>query len=1252
MNAKKAIVERWKQFGKNTSMRALPKQAEQLIARTSKTASRILVIANAQADRGDHEIAIETLRTGLTRFPGNLDLEYRIAFLLEKSGSLNDAKEIYLRQASNPRANRQAPYRLAVTLHRLGQVDEALSWVLNYCSRHPHDARANQLAYKLASNEPLWRRYEILSSAASRLEADAEWQTKTIALAYNMKRFEDCISRYRIIAGRAKRRTVAQVVASLMHLDRIDDAWKTATEYLNRSNFDGNQKFPGTLMQELGAWNFAQILHETSYQKSPNSQLAYLVGFACSRTFEWKNAADWYRAALPGSKNEKRIRYDLGVALERQELWLDAAREYLKAASSNSASDYRIYRAISCISAAKNFDAAASLLSRLEWDSHPPEQSIDPDFAVPLNPSNELDRLFREALETQRTTAIEHVALEGVSLRQWDLAIKASSALVERSWSHRQQDHLLKARALAGGGDLDGAVKAFLESRLYRDATIIGHDHYEKTRLTKLSMRYGTFFQNDEVDAEAVLYESNHGGKLTCNVLPLVRALVDDPRFEGHNHYVVVPDRTFLPEDLISRANVIAVPRESDLYLRKLATSGWLVNNNTFPSYFVRRPEQKYLNLWHGTPIKSMGNEIKNGNFDYRNATRNLLHVTHLALPNDHTRQQLLECYGVSQLHRAQVALTGSPRLDTTLNLPVIRRESLRSHLGLGAEEKVVLYAPTWRGELGQVETDGEMVTQVISKIEESGYRALYRGHPVSGSYPADDHVKSLTVPDEIDTNELLACVDAVVSDYSSIVFDAAIAGVPVSLLAYDERQFEDDRGFSLDIRAIGMPVLQDLDAFSRWLDGLGSAQRIRLPDSLVESEDGTATERVVEFMMKTSPKRSEQAKKSTILLFEGHFIPNGITSSARELNSVLRDLGAKVAVAVEPGAITPHEDRTEAFKESTHGCDVLPRIAGALDTPEERWLIGRQHQGHFMSKEQLSIVHQAFKREFRRLYGATEFDVVVGFEGFSLYWENLMSAAPSARKIAYLHANMVQEASTRFPYLWSVFDSYRWFDVLASVSPDATSVNSQSLSPWTEVQRFVTVENLIDVEDIKKNADSRCSDDFIEFTSRFSKNFVSVGRISIEKGSDRLVDAFLEVAEENDDVGLVIIGDGPLRLELESRVQLAGFSDRVFFTGQLRSPFGHMKHCDALVMASRHEGQGIVVLEAFVLGLNVVSVDIPGPGSLLRDGAGMLVENSPDGLVAGMHRILNGYAPDKEFDVEAYVESAKDHAIKAMFGA
>src|SRR5699024_12756075 len=130
----------------------------------------------------------------------------------------------------------------------------------------------------------------------------------------------------------------------------------------------------------------------------------------------------------------------------------------------------------------------------------------------------------------------------------------------------------------------------------------------------------------------------------------------------------------------------------------------------------------------------------------------------------------------------------------------------IRTRLGLGADDKAVLYAPTWRGELGRVEDDGEVVADVLRRIQASGYRALYRGHPVSSSDANDELLSRLAVPEDLDTNELLACVDAVVSDYSSIVFDAAISGGPGGLFAYDEGGYDEHRGFSLKLRDFKMP--------------------------------------------------------------------------------------------------------------------------------------------------------------------------------------------------------------------------------------------------------------------------------------------------------------------------------------------------------------------------------------------------------------------------------------------------------------
>ncbi|SMX87722.1 CDP-glycerol glycerophosphotransferase [Brevibacterium casei CIP 102111] len=1051
--------------------------------------------------------------------------------------------------------------------------------------------------------------------------------------------------------GHAKRRTIAQVVASLMELGRPDAAWQTAVDQLANSGAKGDDRYPGSLMKELGAWQWARDLYIRSYSESPNSHLAYMIGFAFTRLFEWSEAVEWFRAAIPGHPDALKIRYYLGLALEREESWLEASIDYLKAAQTGSARDYRVYRALHCMSQAGETEAAALALAGLTWLSPSPRTFEDLDVAQSALETR-LASSLAVAKKSQRTSTMEFVVREAIDAGFWDLAVEAGIALVDRDPTHRMDNFLLLGRAFEGAGMTGPAVDAILKSRIYREPSIVDHVSYEKNRGVRNAMRFGAFQRWWSIDESSILYESNHGGKLTCNVLPMVLEMVDDPRFEHFNHYVVLPNRSYLPPALQDRPDVIVVPRESDLYLRKLATSSYLINNNTFPSYFSRQDGQQYLNTWHGTPIKSMGREIRNGNFDYRNAARNFLQVTHFALPNSHTRDQLLNQYNISNLFQGHVELTGSPRMDTTLNMQHSTREAVRNRLGVEQGQKAVLFAPTWRGELGNVVSDFDTELSVLALIEAEGFCALYRGHPVAlGGRAESEEPVVHTVPDDIDTNVLLGCVDAVISDYSSIAFDAAAAGLPVALYAHDEELYAAQRGFSLDIHEIGMPVLTDVGEVSTWLKQLHASGSGNVDDVYFRHEDGGATERVIDFLLEPRPETRCEPSPNNVLLFEGHFIPNGITSAAGELNKVLAETHLNPIVAVEPSAITPFAERSGSFSEATEMVAVIPRIAGSTDNAEQRWLIARQHQGHSMTRRQLDAIHEAYKAEFHRLFGYSQFRAAIGFEGFSLYWSNLFAAATADRKVGYLHADMYGEASSRFPYLWKVFDTYQYFDALACVSADALEQNRKNLTAWTRPGQFLVAENLIDIHRILDEAKAEVEHDFAQFCAAHRSTFVAVGRISIEKGSDRLIDGFLQVAQMNPDVGLVVIGDGPLRMELERKIQLAGFEDRVFFTGLLASPFAHMRHCDNLVLASHHEGQGIVILEGLVLDLRIMSVDIPGPRSILADGAGLLVENSMEGLVRGFLDLINGYEPSDKFDAWGYVEKARKHALNAILG-
>lgn len=86
-----------------------------------------------------------------------------------------------------------------------------------------------------------------------------------------------------------------------------------------------------------------------------------------------------------------------------------------------------------------------------------------------------------------------------------------------------------------------------------------------------------------------------------------------------------------------------------------LASCEFLINNVSFPEYFIRKKGQRYLNTWHGTPIKFLGKDIKDEFLAHKNVARNFLHTTHLLSPNTHTTNILLDRYDISNIFSGEI---------------------------------------------------------------------------------------------------------------------------------------------------------------------------------------------------------------------------------------------------------------------------------------------------------------------------------------------------------------------------------------------------------------------------------------------------------------------------------------------------------------------------------------------------------------------------------------------------------------------
>src|SRR5690606_7006723 len=484
------------------------------------------------------------------------------------------------------------------------------------------------------------------------------------------------------------------------------------------------------------------------------------------------------------------------------------------------------------------------------------------------------------------------------------------------------------------------------------------------------------------------------------------------------------------PEALRKR-NVVFVQPGSDLHLRYMATASHLVNNATFPTWFVRRPEQRYLNTWHGTPWKTLGRDMRGRFMEHKTFVRNILQATHLISPNPHTTRILLQSHEVQGICPAILAETGYPRVDLTLSRDEAALQRLRAALGLREGEEVVLYAPTWRGEHGSLRIDAQALRADLQSMRAPGRRVLFRGHSLVEKLIIEALPDVEVVPREIDSNELLSLVDVLVTDYSSILFDYLPLGRRIVLYVPDLDEYSRERGMYFGIDEVPGIVCESRDALleamrAPWgADAFADGMR-----KFCSMEDGEASARVARFFFDgdDSLVRSRPGEASKALVYAGDFLANGITSSCLNLLRSVPEGSCTIVLAIDPDVIQADPVRMRKFGELPAKVQVVCRHGQMLFTPDEKWLLDQFNTHHALeSPEQREVLARAFAREFTRVFGALHFDALVEFEGYIRFWMSMFAfgGGPGVHRAAYLHNDMRKEHELRFPYLKAIFSLY-----------------------------------------------------------------------------------------------------------------------------------------------------------------------------------------------------------------------------------
>lgn len=209
-------------------------------------------------------------------------------------------------------------------------------------------------------------------------------------------------------------------------------------------------------------------------------------------------------------------------------------------------------------------------------------------------------------------------------------------------------------------------------------------------------------------------------------------------------------------------------------------------------------------------------------------------------------------------------------------------------------------------------------------------------------------------------------------------------------------------------------------------------------------------------------------------------------------------------------------------------------------------------------------------------------YDLVIDFNSYSMECAVNAVNANAKKRVIWCHNDLIKKYKNEKKYriLWFFFKKkYKYFDEIVAVSSGVKESVIEKLKVSEE--RVRVIPNIIDTKEIIEKSNQEV--DYIKNLNHY--NLITVGRICHQKGYDILIDIINKV--NNKDLDLYIIGDGEDTEKIKSQIKKYKLNN-VYMLGKQKNPYMYMKQADGFILTSRYEGQGMVILEAQTLGLDI----------------------------------------------------------------
>lgn len=296
------------------------------------------------------------------------------------------------------------------------------------------------------------------------------------------------------------------------------------------------------------------------------------------------------------------------------------------------------------------------------------------------------------------------------------------------------------------------------------------------------------------------------GKNVRSNMQYILDELNLSPDFEGYKIYVRVSVETIDTVEGYIRKNGwkrTYLVKTNNEYAKKMESCKYLITETFFPESWVKKPEQVYINIWHGTPLKKLGLAKNTKNIPGNgNTQKNFINATYLLYPNEYTYEHMIESYKVRELLTGKALMLGYPRCGGLLETAEKDNKELIRQLAPNGE-KIFVYMPTFKDYISHeavVEESRELLDYLDENLTDKQIMYVNLHHRVSDviDYEKYKHIKQF--PPLVDSYALMAVSDALVTDFSSVFFDYLTLGKQIVLHVEDVEHYVRARGTYMDM--------------------------------------------------------------------------------------------------------------------------------------------------------------------------------------------------------------------------------------------------------------------------------------------------------------------------------------------------------------------------------------------------------------------------------------------------------------------